>query len=175
MGFRKVAIIVLAEVGLGIAAAVANPVTPNLGATGTPAPSLTIGPDWVRVAPHNSDAFRFERAAQSGIESLSGSRQICDCQPAHAAAMLADVFKQVPTAQVVISATTICNQAATNFVMTGYAQPHGSGNNLDVYLFRMGDTLYTLTYAFRSDKPAPDAVATLPALCTRLRSGSHER
>lgn len=165
MGFRKVAIIVLAQVGLGIAAAVANPAAPNSAVTGTPAPAVTIGPDWVRVAPQNHDAIRFERKTPSGTESLSGARQVCDCRPAEAAAMLVAIFKQVPAVQTAVISTTICNVAATNFLMTGHAESHGSGNNLDLYYFRMGDSLYTLTYAFRSDRPSPDALATLPALC----------
>jgi hypothetical protein len=71
----------------------------------------------------------------------------------------------MPSVHVTVSETTMCDEPATNLLTTGYAQPNGTGNNLDVYFFRLGDSLYTLTYAFRSGQPHPDAVATLPALC----------
>ncbi len=163
MGLSKVAKITVVLVVLGVATAVADTTQPT-AATGAPAPTATVGPDWARVTPQNG-AVRFERRTPSGVESLSGARQICECQPAHAAAMLVDAFKQVPSANVTVTDTTMCSEPATNLLMTGYAQTNDTGNNLDLYFFRLGDSLYTLTYAFRSEQPIADAVATLPALC----------
>ena len=161
----KIATIAVALAGLGIAAAVADPAPPAPAATGAPAPAVTIGPDWARAAPQNGAAVRFERTTASGVESLSGARQVCDCPAAQAAATLEGVFKQMPSVTVTVTETTMCNEPATNLLLTGYAPPHSTGNNLDVYFFRLSDSLYTLTYAFLSDLPDPDAMATLPALC----------
>jgi len=83
--------------------------------------------------------------------------------------MTAAAFKQLSKAQTTITQTTMCGQPATNLLVTGYATPQGHGNNLDVYLFRMGDSLYSLTYAFRSEQPAADAVAMIPALCPQTQ------
>ena len=165
VAFYKSAIVALAIGGFSIANALAGSAAPAPATTDTPAPSATMGPDWVRATPQQGAAVRFERTTSSGPESLSGQRQVCDCTAAQSAATVASIFKQVPSVKVTIGDATMCGQPATNVVVTGYAHPGGTGNNLDMYYFRLGDSLYTLTYAFRSDQPAPDAVATLPFLC----------
>lgn len=151
--------------GFCAATAAAGTAPPTPAATSAPASQVTMGPDWVRAAPQNGVAVRFERSTAAGAESLSGQRQVCDCTPVQSAALTAAIFKQVPSAKVSVTDTTMCNEPATNLLVTGYARPQGTGNNLDVYYFRLGDSLYTLTYSFRSEQPDPTAVATLPALC----------
>lgn len=164
MSLSKIATTVVALVGLGVAATVADAASPTPTVSAAPAPAVTIGPDWTKATPQNGAAVRFERNTGSGTESISGGRRVCDCEPANAATMTAAAFKQISKAQTTITDTTMCGEPAMNLLVTGYATPQG-GNNLDLYFLRMGDSLYTLTYAFRSDQPASDAVATLPALC----------
>ena len=132
----------------------------------TPGPTVTLSPDWSKaVSQDRAEYARFVRTEASGPVSISASRQVCECQPTEAMRTLQTAFSKIPGVQTTVADMTICNQSAKQFVTTGYAHPDGSGNNVDVYIFRNGPAIYTLTYAFRSARPAPDDVAALAALC----------
>ena len=143
----------------------ASPAVTPSASSGTPA--VTASADWTKTPPlkERFEYARFVRSEPSGPESISATRQECDCQPAVAAALAENVLRRVPNVQTGVTDETMCGFPAKRLVLTGHAHPGGNKNNIVVYWFRSGSALYTLTYTFRSEKPAPEAVASLTSLC----------
>jgi len=115
----------------------------------------------------------FVRHEADGTDSvLSTSRQVCDCQPVTMMTMLQRALTAISkgTAVEQRSSTTACGHPAEYLLVTNLANATNVLRNNETIAFRDGDALVVLNYTFRSDRPMPDAAATLATLCPPLPS-----
>ena len=108
--------------------------------------------------------FRYIRTEPDGKQStITGMKQICQCQPADFAQQLKAALANVPNANVTVSAASACGLQAQHILATGVAG--GPRSNLEVYAFRKDDALYILQYTFQDAAPQPDAEKALLTHC----------
>jgi hypothetical protein len=132
-----------------------------------PSPIATPSPEW-KIAPLElNETSAYSRKEADGTEtSISVSREVCDCDPAHRIAMIQSMFQLIPGAVVAQSAVRACGEQAYRVLVTGRNTPSTPGaNNLEIIEFRKGPAVYTLAYSFLTPAPLPDAEAALMTLC----------
>jgi hypothetical protein len=95
---------------------------------------------------------------------LTGTKQLCNCQPA---TLLADMMKDLraPGVTMVHDTRTMCGASAQHLVATGVATSDKSTQNVDAFMFRKGSAAYILMYRFRYAQPKADEEKALSALC----------
>jgi hypothetical protein len=138
-------------------------------ATAMPQPARLPPPGWT-AAPFATplEYARYVRLENDGSQSiLIATRQVCDCQTLVLMATVTRAFSQIShdAAQLDRSTATVCGQPAEQLLATNFAAPANALRNSDIFAFRDGNALVTMTYTFRYAAPMADAAATLATLC----------
>ena len=138
-----------------------------------PSAGPTIAAPWKSAPPPDKSYYaHYVRQEADGTESLIlGKLDICNCQPTDDAAMIQNSAQQVPGAHVARSRTMICGQQAERLVITGMAD--SQRNNSEILLFRQGDAMIILTYAFKLAAPLAEDEAGLLTLCPQANITTH--
>ena len=144
--------------------------TPVSTATVAPmdtAPAAPMGNVWTTMEAADSSTYAsFKRREGDGTDSIvSGSRQVCDCQPSHAMQMLQSILRTLPGVTLKRDRLTVCGAPAERLIATGLAAPANERKNMEVILFRREPALYSLNYNFRYGAPMADAETFMRTLC----------
>jgi hypothetical protein len=114
--------------------------------------------------PDKSYYAHYIRQENDGTDSLIlGKLDICNCQPADDADAIQYGAAHNPEAHVVRSKIVACGQDAERLVITGVA--NSQTNNSEILLFRQGDAMIILIYAFKLSAPLTEDEATLLSVC----------
>ena len=126
-------------------------------------PPGPLGPDWKYTTPRDGEVVRLIRTDDS-LDFVVVAKQVCDCQPADAAAQLKTVLGKLDNVKVNVDETTSCGAPAEHLVATGLALV-APRFNMDMYMFRRDDAIYALRYYFKGTSPDKDTESLLPQLC----------
>jgi hypothetical protein len=131
-------------------------------------PMPPLPPDWTPVAVQDKAEYaRYIRKEPDGtLSSMTGTRRVCDCDPAAEAATIASTFARTQGVTVARAIVMACGQQAQRVILTGHTDgSNPQANNLEILLFRQEPALVMLMYAFKASAPQPEDEAALLKLC----------